>query len=128
MIWLLYRYWYEFHTRFDILRPMGGQLIKEARRRAGLTQRELAELLGTTQAQIARWELGRTSPPFDRVVDAIRACGFDLAVNIATPDDQHALQIQHSLRMTTSERLDRVAQSHAAMRELLGRARGRPDV
>lgn len=107
---------------------MAGQLIKEARRRADLTQRELAELLGTTQAQIARWEMGKTSPSFDRVVDAIRACGFDLAVSIATPDDQHALQIEHSLRMTTSERLDRVSQSHAAVQDLLGKARARPSV
>lgn len=57
----------------------GGELIKEARRRAGLTQQELAEKMATTQSVIARWESGRRSPTFATLTRALRACGFYLS-------------------------------------------------
>lgn len=106
---------------------MGGDLVREARRRAGLTQRELAELLGTSQAQIARWELGKTSPPFDRVVDAVRACGFELTVSIATPDDQHALLIEDNLRLDPADRLRRQVQGQTAVAALAAKVRRQND-
>lgn len=101
----------------------GGELVREARLRAGLTQRDLAELLATTQPVIARWETGRASPSFRRVVDAVRACGLDLAVRIVTPDDQHAVLVQDNLRRTPTERLDRLAQSYASLKSLAPEAR-----
>ncbi|MGH2731173.1 MAG: helix-turn-helix domain-containing protein [Actinomycetota bacterium] len=103
----------------------GGEFIREARKRSGLSQRELAELLGTTQAVIARWETGKRSPTFERVVQAVRACGFDLAVRIVRRDDQHALLIEETLRLSPGERLDRVAQSTAAIHDLVAAARKR---
>ena len=45
----------------------GGVLIREARRRAGLTQVELAHRVGTTQSAIARVERGRTEPTAERL-------------------------------------------------------------
>jgi len=68
----------------------GGQLIREARRRAGLTQRELAERLGTTQSVVARWEADVTAPTFDTVVRALRACGFELDVHLVPHDEGFA--------------------------------------
>ena len=50
------------------------QLLREARRRAGLTQRELADRLGTTQSSIARMESGVVSPTFATLRSAIEAC------------------------------------------------------
>lgn len=101
----------------------GGELIREARKRAGLSQRELAELMGTTQAVIARWEGGLRSPTFERLLEAVRACGFDLAARIVERDDQHAMQIEEMLRMTPKERLERVARSKDAFDELRRRVR-----
>ncbi|HYO61937.1 MAG TPA: helix-turn-helix transcriptional regulator [Actinomycetota bacterium] len=101
----------------------GGQLVREARKRAGLTQGELAERLGTTQPVVARWERGTTSPQFRRVVEAIRACGFDLAVNIVTPDDEHRLHIEQNLRVEPVDRLRRLAQSQAAIADLVANVR-----
>lgn len=103
----------------------GGELIREARKRSGLSQRELAELLGTTQAVIGRWETGARSPTFERVVQAVRACGFDLAVRIVPGDDQHALLIEEALALDPHERLDRLARSRAAIQELVSQARKR---
>lgn len=64
-----------------------GDLIREARRRAELTQRELAERLGTTQSAIARLERGGTEPSYERVVEAVRACGMDLVPQLLPADD-----------------------------------------
>ncbi len=100
-------------------------MISEARKRAGLSQRELAELIATTQPVIARWEGGRTSPPFQRVVEAIRACGFDLAVRIVARDDEHALLVQENLRLSPKQRLDRLAASRSAIDELAAKVRRR---
>jgi transcriptional regulator with XRE-family HTH domain len=36
-----------------------GRLIKKAREEAGLTQRQLAEMIGVEQPSIHRWELGQ---------------------------------------------------------------------
>jgi ribosome-binding protein aMBF1 (putative translation factor) len=51
---------------------LSASVIVEARRRAGLSQRELALRLGKRQAEIARWERGHVvpSPPVPR-----SACG-----------------------------------------------------
>ena len=37
-------------------------LLREARRAAGLTQTQLADLLGVAQQHVARWETGRVEP------------------------------------------------------------------
>jgi transcriptional regulator with XRE-family HTH domain len=65
----------------------GGSLIREARRRSNLTQRELAERLGTTQSAIARLERGGTEPAYQRVVQAVRACGLELIPQLVADDE-----------------------------------------
>jgi hypothetical protein len=105
----------------------GGELIREARKRAGLSQRGLAERLLTTQPVIARWETGGAAPSFRRVVDAIRACGLDLAVRVVTPDDDHALLIEENLRLAPAQRLARLSESSAAIDRLAAKAKRRRD-
>jgi transcriptional regulator with XRE-family HTH domain len=62
-------------------------LVREARRRAGLTQRQLGSLIGTTQSAIARIERGVTEPSYERVAELLRACGFDLVPRLQPLDD-----------------------------------------
>lgn len=88
-----------------------------------MTQQELGELLATTQPAIARWESGTTAPSFERVVEAIRACGLDLAVSLVTPDDEHSLHIEDALRITPAERLRRQMQGQAAIAALVTKVR-----
>jgi transcriptional regulator with XRE-family HTH domain len=80
-------------------------ILSEARRRAGLTQRELAARAGTSQAAIARIERGRTSPSLDTLERLVRACGFDLRVQLAPRDRQHERLIDELLQLTPEERL-----------------------
>lgn len=105
----------------------GGELIREARRRAGLSQGELAERLATTQPVVARWERGTTSPQFRRVVEAVRACGFELGVRIVTPDDEHRLHIEENLRVEPVERLRRLTQGQSAIADLVAKVRRQND-
>lgn len=67
---------------------LGGALIREARRRAGLSQGELASRAGTTQSAIARIERGGSAPSFDRVGELVSACGLQLGVMIFEPADE----------------------------------------
>lgn len=87
---------------------IGGELVREARKRAALTQAQLAERAGTTQSAIARLESGRTSPSFEQVERLMRLCGFQLIVELAPYDDSDIVQAEALLRMTIDERADRL--------------------
>lgn len=60
-----------------------GQLVTDARLRAGLSQRELAERAGTSQSAVARIEAGAVSPSLETVRRLLAACGFELQVSLA---------------------------------------------
>ena len=96
----------------------GADLVREARRRADLTQRELAERAGTTQSAIARLESGRTSPSFDTVLRLIRLCGFRLDVALDPYDDSDVAQAEALLRLSVDERADRLTSVVARLAEL----------
>ncbi|MEA1903759.1 MAG: helix-turn-helix transcriptional regulator [Actinomycetota bacterium] len=87
---------------------MGRQLIIEARRRAGITQRELAYRLGTHQPVVARWEKGTTEPSLRNVIRAVRACGLDLNISVTERDDHDLVLIRRELRVLPHERLSRM--------------------
>lgn len=94
----------------------GGQLIREARRRAGLTQTQLATLAGTAQPAIARWESGRTAVSLDDVMRLVRLCGLDLHVAIEEPDDSDLAQAARLAHLSGQQRLDRHARLSRQLR------------
>jgi transcriptional regulator with XRE-family HTH domain len=61
-------------------------LIREARLRAGLSQQELAERSGRDRSVIARWEQDAVAPSLDSLIDVVRACGFDLPLELVALD------------------------------------------
>ena len=71
-----------------------------ARRRGGLTQRELAERVGCRQATIARWEHGDRQPSYEDVQTVAQACGLQLDAHLARADrswwPQIAMQLDRS--------------------------------
>src|SRR5262245_48122731 len=88
---------------------MGGDLIREERRRAGLPHTELAEVPGTSQDGIARWEAGRDAVSLDDVIRLVRLCGFDLAVMLLPRDESDIAQATRLAGLTGQERMDRHA-------------------
>lgn len=90
---------------------IGGDLIREARLRAGLTQAELARRLQTRQPVIADWERGVRSPSFDTVVRAVRACGLELGFSFYNYDHDDDLAIEETLRLSPEDRIDHLLRS-----------------
>ncbi len=85
-------------------------VIVVARRRAGLTQQELAKRLGVPQGTVARWESGTTEPKFCAVQDAVRACGLDLTMGFANADEgSWNSLIFEQLRLAPAERVRQLA-------------------
>lgn len=102
---------------------LGAQLIREARRRAGLTQAELADRTGTTQSAVARWERGGSRPDLDTVVRVVRACGLDVEVAVVPPDDSDMAQAERLLGVSAAQRLEWGVATARTMRALQKAAR-----
>jgi transcriptional regulator with XRE-family HTH domain len=96
----------------------GNDLVREARKRARLTQRELAEKAGTTQSAIARLESGRTRPAFDDVLRLVRLCGFDLDIMLVERDDSDWAQAQRQLSLSPDARAERMVEFGRKIRRM----------
>lgn len=83
-------------------------LIREARRRARLTQSELAMRAATTQSAVARWEAGRSLPSLEKLKELVECCGLELAFSL-TPRREAEERVLDQLRvLSASERLQRL--------------------
>ena len=97
---------------------ISGDLLREARLRAGLTQRELASRARTSQSAVARWESGEVVPSFERLRQLIRACGLELTVGLAEYDDSYDEWILRALAMSPAERLGSAAQAAGVWQDI----------
>ena len=101
-----------------------GSLVREMRKAAAMTQAEVAERAGTTQAAVARVERGRVSPTVRTLQRLLAATGYELAL-----DAQPALSsvdeslIARQLEMSPAERLKAFEAGYANIRGLAGAAR-----
>jgi len=88
---------------------LSGHLLREARKRAGFSQRLLAKNAGTSQAAIQRYEKGGVVPSLETLRRLVKTCGLDLRVGIDTPLDPHDVgMLEHHLAMTPEERISSV--------------------
>ena len=100
----------------------GGEIIREARLRAGLSQQDLADRLGTSQSVIARWEKGHRSPTVETMLRAVRACGLDVSMSVAAYDHDHELLMQRNLALSPDHRLGKMVGDRQGLEELIGAA------
>jgi transcriptional regulator with XRE-family HTH domain len=94
-------------------------IAQEARRRAGLSQRELASRVGTSQAAIARIERGRQIPSLESLERILRACDLDMRIDLVQHDDHDEQLIEAALALSPEERLhavEEVSRAAAAAR------------
>ena len=99
-------------------------LLREARLRAGLTQKELASRAGVKPSAVSRWERGEVEPSFRRVEELIRSAGFDLVVGLAPHDEHDTVLVRRMLRLTPAERLDDMVKAVRALDAMARAARG----
>jgi transcriptional regulator with XRE-family HTH domain len=83
---------------------LSGDLIRESRLRAGLTQAELGSNIGKPQSVIARWERGDVVPSFETLRQVVRGCGLEVHFHLSRFDDSNYTIIDEHLRMTPAER------------------------
>ena len=93
-------------------------MVRMARRRAGLSQRELARRSGVTQATISRIESGKMSPTFDSLNALVEACGMQLEIQDRIDSGEDRALIQDLLRMAPADRLAYHAQGAAVLSRL----------
>ena len=101
-------------------------LTREARRRAGLTQAELARRAGVPQSTVGRIESGARVPSTALTERLIRAAGFELRVGLGEPDPDTDSLFARTLRRTPRQRLadaTRAAQFALRGRRAMRRAR-----
>lgn len=99
---------------------LSNMLLREARLRSGLSQKELGARVGVPGNVISRWELGRVALGFDRLVELIRACGLDLAVELVPLDDDELSLVVGYLGLTPQRRLSVLTRDVRQNAELFG--------
>jgi transcriptional regulator with XRE-family HTH domain len=85
---------------------MAGRMIRHARKRAALTQRELAAKSGIPQETIARIERGRADPRVKTLDRLLEACGFGLESMPRLGIGIDRSQVRQRLHLTPGERLE----------------------
>ena len=103
---------------------MDGSALRKARRRAGLSQRELAAQTGVAQPTIARIERNHDDPRLRTLERLLRACGETLEVLPRAGVGVDRTEIRELLALTPGQRLGTIA-DEAAFQERLSRARRR---
>ena len=81
-------------------------LLREARLRAGLTQADLAERTGRDRSVIARWEQGVVAPSVETLIELVRACGFDLPLELVHYDEIVDKELSKTALLSPERRLN----------------------
>ncbi len=81
--------------------------LNQARRAAGLSQRELSRRAGVPQSAIARIERGLQIPRADTLERLLKACGFELRLGPVRGGGVDRSQLQEWLAFSPAERLAR---------------------
>lgn len=85
-----------------------GELLRQARLRARLSQDELSDRVGVHRSQIARWERDAVQPTLETVRQLVRACGFDLPMRLVPYDDSGDAAVREALVLSPQERVARL--------------------
>jgi len=98
-------------------------LLREARRHAGLTQRELARRTGVAQPTVARIEAGVAQPRVETLERLLAACGQTLASTMRPGAGVDRTQMRELLRLSPRQRIDLLRDDVAGLRRLEAAAR-----
>jgi transcriptional regulator with XRE-family HTH domain len=100
-----------------------GSLVRRARRRANLSQRDLAARAEVPQSTVGRIESGSTDPRASTLSKLLQACGFELEAEPRLGLGVDRTQIRERLGMSPRERIESTAAAAEAVSRIRGRAR-----
>ena len=101
-----------------------GELLREARRRHGLTQQQLARRARTSQAAISRIERGLVSPSVAMLERLLQLAGEQLTLGAEPLEDGiDRTLIRENLERTPEERIEHIASLSRFVDEIRGSAR-----
>jgi uncharacterized protein len=93
-------------------------LVREMRLAAGLSQRTLARMAGTSQPAVVRYERGTTTPSWETLQRLAQACGWRVSLEAEAAPEPHDVELAKLLlELTPEERLrslGRYARLHRA--------------
>jgi transcriptional regulator with XRE-family HTH domain len=92
--------------RSDVVKS--AMVLREARMRAGLSQIALAERSDKDRVQIGRYEAGTVAPSLDTLGDLVRACGFDLSLELVPVDELSVSALTELQQISPERRVDRM--------------------
>lgn len=108
-------------------RMNAGLAVRYARRRAGWSQRTLAERAGVPQPAIARIERGAVRPRVDSVLQLLEAAGFTLEVSPVIGQGVDRSLIRAALERSPEDRIRAAAGAARNLRVYLEAVRGQRD-
>ncbi len=73
-----------------------------------MTQAELAERTGRDRSVIARWEQGVVAPSVETLIELVRACGFDLPLELVLHDISGADRLKKNAMLSPERRVHRL--------------------
>src|SRR5438876_2906005 len=100
-----------------LVRMTPGQLVRDGRRRHGVTQAQLAARARTSQAAISRIERGLVSPTIETLATLLDLMGEELSLGAEPIDYGHdRAMIRQNLEHPPQERIERQAAWSRGMR------------
>jgi transcriptional regulator with XRE-family HTH domain len=94
-------------------------VLRHARVAAALSQRQVAHAAHVKQPLVSRIERGHQQPSLPTLDRLVKACGYELVVNIAPIPDPHELGLlDAALRLTPEQRVDRLVALHRTVDDL----------
>jgi transcriptional regulator with XRE-family HTH domain len=88
--------------------PHLGRVLRDARRRAGISQKQLAIRTGIAAPAISRVENGHESPSFERFATCLEALGFEPSLELQPLSGSRAdpIHLAAEAELTAAQRLE----------------------
>lgn len=96
---------------------LSGDIIRDARLRAGLSQTELGQRVGRDRTQIARWERHAVAPSLETLRELVQACGYDLSLRLEPLDRSDDEILRAALMLSPQERLQRMLKQQSGSKK-----------
>ena len=90
--------------------PLLAQVLRDARRRAGISQKQLAVRTGIAAPSISRIENGHESPSFERLATCLEALGLEPSIELRPLGGSQAdpVHLAAEAELTPAQRLERL--------------------